>query len=219
MAFHFQRASWSEGIPEQNNRKQATWSLSPHITYHFRKKKKDLVVFTIPDRASSESLDSMAPIVSLLSFLLKRKTWNSRCLFDKMVLHLQYLDPKHLMLSDQWHFYLGHEMIFGREKREFLESPLPVHCKTRPLNPHAETRQGTSRPSAVTACNAAEDNHILCVCSCISTSQWAIWSAQGLHNCKSNCQSFLGHVGPCAHYFSSSYISGAVFQGRKHMPS
>lgn len=110
-----------------------------------KKNPQPLVVFTIPDRESSESLDSMAPIVSLLSFLLKRKAQNSRCLFDKMMLHLQHLDPKHLMLSDQWHFYLGHEMIFGREKREFLESPLPVHCKTRPLNPHTDLTRNLPR--------------------------------------------------------------------------
>lgn len=160
----------------------------------------------------------MAPIVSLLSFYWKGKHKTADAYLTKWCYICSTWIPNISCCQTNDTFTLVMKW-FLEEKKENSWNP---HCQSTAkhvLLIPTQTWQGTCRASAVTACNAAEDNHRLCVWSCISTSQWAIWSAQGLHNCNSNCQSFLGHVGPCAHYFSSSYISGAVFQGRKHMPS
>lgn len=88
-----------------------------------------------------------------------------------MVLHLQYLDPQTPPVVRRWHFYLGHEMICGRQK--FLDPPSPVagHCIA--LTP-TQPRWGPSlggQPGTVLR---------------ISKSRPATLPAQRLRNCNGN---------------------------------
>lgn len=124
------------------------------------------------------------------------------------MLHLQYLDPQTPPVVRRWHFYIGHEMICGRQR--FLDPPSPMagHCIA--LTP-PQPRWGPSlggQPGTVRRLVFPKVSGQLCpLRDCRTAMEIAITT--GEHG------SCLVPEGPWAQWVSRSHVSGAVCGGEK----
>lgn len=134
-------------------------------------------------------------------------SWNSRHLFEKMVLHLQYLVPQSPPVIRWWHFDLNHASIWGDKNSWSL------------ISSHW-AEQGCDSLTAPMGNQPRGQPHI---CSRGTVSDLPFPEVRGqlcLHrdqDCNGNCHYyFLFPAGPWAQWFSCSHVSGTVYEERKH---